>query len=55
MKPKSVNWTHIHTKHIQLNGATPVGKLCVPAVKMRCDLLTAYLKLVAPFEPLGHR
>jgi len=38
-----------------LNGATPVGKLCVSAVKMRCDLLTTSLKLLASFESLGRR
>ena len=47
--------SHFHTKHIQLNGTAPFGKLCVPAVKLRCDLLTASLKLVASFQPLGHR
>jgi len=47
--------SHFHVMHIHLNGATPVGKLCVSAVKMRCDLLTTSLKLLASFESLGRR
>lgn len=42
-------------KHIHLNGATPVGKLCVSAVKIRCDLASTNLKLLASFESLGRR
>jgi ribosome-binding factor A len=47
--------SRFNTKHIHLNGATPVGKLCVSAVKMSCDLHTASLKLLAFFEPLGRK
>jgi len=47
--------SYFHAKHIHLKGATPVGKLCVSAVKMRCDLLTTSLKQLASFESLGRR
>jgi hypothetical protein len=46
---------NFHIKHIYLNGATPVGKLCVSAVNIRCDFPSTILKLLASFELLGRK